>query len=281
MVSDNNIKINSVYSPFVRHNEKYQHDSIPILVRNYKEIETHIKEALSQGKHDWYEASQEEIWKGPYRHHLLKRKLYVENVLRDLNLKQKINSLLDLGCGDGANFEWLKNYTSKLYGSDYNITRLVRAKSWNLAEEVVLADVTDYAARDESFDVVFFNHVLEHIPDDQKALSEVFRILKKGGICVLGVPNEGAFWWQLAYKLEPESLKTTDHVHFYTVKSLSEKIKKAGFNIREVKSLGWGLPHWTYDSLVRGYKFLDDAFEFFGKIFLPNQASSLYFIIEK
>jgi hypothetical protein len=70
-------------------------------------------------------------------------------------------------------------------------------------------------------------------------------------------------------------------MHFYTIKTLSEKITNAGFSIREIKSIGWGLPHWTLDSMVRGYKIMDDIFEFFGRIFLPGQASSLYFVIGK
>ncbi len=277
-----NIKFNKV-SPFCCFGGKETEcfESIPILVRNYADIRSHIEDAKSQGKKEWYESSQETIWSGPYRHHLLKRKSYVEKILQTYLSKKSINSLLDLGCGDGANFKWLKNYAENLYGSDYNIARLVRAKNRNIAKEVVLADVTDYAANEGAFDVIFFNHVLEHIPDDTKALSEVHRVLKKGGICILGIPNEGAFWWQLAYKLQPNSLKTTDHVHFYTIKSISEKIKAAGFTIKEIKRLGWGIPHWDLDSRLRGYKILDDLFEFFGKIFIPNQASSLYFIIEK
>lgn len=271
-------------SPFlydVAQKEHREFEDVPLLIRDYNLIQSHIENAKNSGKKDWYEASHEDIWAGPYRHHLLKRQKYVEAVLQKKAQFSPIRELLDLGCGDGANFPWLKVYTKNLYGSDYNITRLIRAKRRNIAKEIVLANVTDYAAQDNSFDVIFFNHVLEHIPHDEKALSEVFRILKSGGTCILGVPNEGAFWWQLAYKLQPESLKQTDHVHFYTIKNLSEKIEKQGFKIKEIKRLGWGLPHWGYDSLVRRYKFVDDLFEFFGKIFTPNQASSLYFVLEK
>ena len=41
---------------------------------------------------------------------------------------------------------------------------------------------------DEQFDFVFASHVLEHIPDDGKALSEIHRILKPNGIAILPVP---------------------------------------------------------------------------------------------
>lgn len=44
---------------------------------------------------------------------------------------------------------------------------------------------------DESFDVVYASHVLEHIPDDAKALSEIHRILRPAGIAILPVPIMG------------------------------------------------------------------------------------------
>ena len=69
-----------------------------------------------------------------------------------------------------------------------------------------MADICDYPAEDDCFDVIFFNHVLEHIPDDVAALREVRRILKPGGLLVLGVPNEGAAFWQLAYRLQPKTM---------------------------------------------------------------------------
>lgn len=41
---------------------------------------------------------------------------------------------------------------------------------------------------DDSYDFVFASHVLEHIPDDDKAISEIHRILRPGGIAILPVP---------------------------------------------------------------------------------------------
>ena len=41
---------------------------------------------------------------------------------------------------------------------------------------------------DKTYDFVFASHVLEHIPDDQKAISEIRRILKPNGIAILPVP---------------------------------------------------------------------------------------------
>jgi SAM-dependent methyltransferase len=144
-----------------------------------------------------------------------------------------------------------------------------------------MADATDYPSNDNSFDIVFFNHVLEHIPNDIGALSEVYRILKPGGLLILGVPNEGALFWQLAYRLQPHVLAASDHVHFYTAKSLKEKCLQAGFKIHEITPIGWGVPHWSLDAKIRTYKFVDDLLERIGKALIPAQATSLYLAASK
>lgn len=54
----------------------------------------------------------------------------------------------------------------------------------------VKADITNLPFKDERFDTILCNHVLEHIPDDTKAMQEIFRILKKGGWAVLQIPQD-------------------------------------------------------------------------------------------
>src|SRR5688500_1313251 len=48
--------------------------------------------------------------------------------------------------------------------------------------------VQDIPADDDSFDAVICNHVLEHVPDDRRAMREIRRVLKPGGWAILGVP---------------------------------------------------------------------------------------------
>jgi SAM-dependent methyltransferase len=144
-----------------------------------------------------------------------------------------------------------------------------------------MADITDYPMLDDSLDIIFFNHVLEHIPDDMLALREVYRILRPGGLLILGVPNEGAAFWQMAYRLQPGVSASSDHLHHYTADTIAAKCIEAGFRLREVHPIGWGVPHWTLDALIRRFEWVDDGLEALGRRWLPSQATSLYLLLGK
>ena len=54
----------------------------------------------------------------------------------------------------------------------------------------VKADICNLPFKDNSYDLIFCNHVLEHIPDDTKAMQELFRVLKPGGMAILQIPQD-------------------------------------------------------------------------------------------
>jgi predicted SAM-dependent methyltransferase len=54
----------------------------------------------------------------------------------------------------------------------------------------VKADICDLPFEDNTFDVVFCNHVLEHITEDTKAMQELFRVMKKGGFGIFQIPQD-------------------------------------------------------------------------------------------
>lgn len=54
----------------------------------------------------------------------------------------------------------------------------------------VKADICDLPFADNSYDIIFCNHVLEHIPDDIKAMQELYRVLKPGGMGIFQIPQD-------------------------------------------------------------------------------------------
>lgn len=103
----------------------------------------------------------------------------------------------------------------------------------------VKADITHLPFTDQTFDVVFCNHVLEHIPDDAKAMSELFRVMKNGGWGIFQVPqNLNLEQTYEDFTITNPTERTRhfgqyDHVRVYG-KDYFERLKKAGFTVEAV-----------------------------------------------
>ena len=54
----------------------------------------------------------------------------------------------------------------------------------------VKADICNLPFKENEFDVILCNHVLEHIPDDTKAMQELYRVLKVGGMGIFQIPQD-------------------------------------------------------------------------------------------
>lgn len=103
----------------------------------------------------------------------------------------------------------------------------------------VQADIQNLPFEDNSFDVIFCNHVLEHVDDDEKALSELFRIMKPGGWGILQVPIR---YQQKKTFEDPtitdrqeriEKFGQYDHVRVYGM-DYYQKLADAGFTVEKV-----------------------------------------------
>jgi len=81
------------------------------------------------------------------------------------------------------------------------------------------------------FDLIIFSHVLEHLLGDEKALKWVHKYLVSNGSLVLMVPNEGAKIYKISRMFSPLAVRKSDHVNFYTEKSLRQLVKSTGWAI--------------------------------------------------
>ena len=103
----------------------------------------------------------------------------------------------------------------------------------------VKADICNLPFEDNSFNVVFCNHVLEHIEDDKKAMSELYRVLKPGGLGIFQIPQDltlDATYEDFSITSKEERKKhfgQYDHVRIYG-KDYFDKLRTIGFNVQEV-----------------------------------------------
>jgi ubiquinone/menaquinone biosynthesis C-methylase UbiE len=103
----------------------------------------------------------------------------------------------------------------------------------------VKADICDLPFKDDEFDVVFCNHVLEHIPDDYKAMQELYRVLKTGGFGVFQIPqdlNRVTTFEDDTITDKAERTKIFgqyDHVRVYG-RDYFDKLRSIGFQVDEI-----------------------------------------------
>jgi len=103
----------------------------------------------------------------------------------------------------------------------------------------VKADICDLPFKENQFDVILCNHVLEHIPNDKKAMQELFRVLKPGGWAILQVPldSKRLKTFQDDTITDPKERMRVfgqyDHVRLYGM-DYFEKLEKSGFSTQAI-----------------------------------------------
>lgn len=103
----------------------------------------------------------------------------------------------------------------------------------------VKADICELPFKDNSFDIILCNHVLEHIPNDTKAMQELYRVLKPRGWGILQIPQD----MEREKTFEDNSITDKkerakvfgqyDHVRIYG-KDYFDKLRTIGFEVEEI-----------------------------------------------
>jgi SAM-dependent methyltransferase len=151
-------------------------------------------------------------------------------------------TLLDLGCGAGRHaFEAMRRgATVVALDADAAELKDVKAVGGAMFDDgelphgeggVVNGDALTLPFPDESFDRIIAAEVVEHIPDDKRALRELARVLRTGGRIAVTVPTR---WpervcWALDYRYNDTP---GGHVRIYRQSELESKLEGAGLMLR-------------------------------------------------
>lgn len=128
--------------------------------------------------------------------------------------------LLDLGCGSGF---FIGELQREGYSDAYGVDPSPEAVAFGQAQGVrnlVEGHIERTPFSDEYFDVVVCMDVLEHLVDDQKGLSEIARVLKPGGVCIVTVPAY-MFLWGVQDEV-------AHHFRRYTLRTLATLVRTSG-----------------------------------------------------
>ncbi len=150
--------------------------------------------------------------------------------LKKYVLLGKDEALLDFAPSKGFS-NWVKrNYECKYVTTDLFI------EGMDVKTDIENMDVFP----DDSFDFVICSHIMEHVNNDQQAMNEIFRILKKPARAIIMTPilidfdgiDEDPSCTEVAERWR--RFGQDDHIRLYSKKIFTERLEKAGFHVEQI-----------------------------------------------
>lgn len=141
--------------------------------------------------------------------------------------------LLDLGCGSGLWLAGMRRLGWQVEGIDFDPAAATAAATRGL--HVRCGSLEQQRFADATFNAITMSHVVEHLPNPVKTLTECARILKPGGRLILWTPNTASLGHHLL-KQYWRGLEPPRHLHLFSPASVRALLEKAGFPRISVRS---------------------------------------------
>lgn len=157
-----------------------------------------------------------------------------QNIMELLGEFRERGSVLDVGCGSSRIIQDLPHATA----CDRALPKLRFLRATNRAR--VCASALDLPFSDKSFDCVVHSQLIEHLPMRPEVFSEIRRVLKPGGVAIIGTVDFGRPWWPMIeriYGLLMPQAYADEHISHYTLESLSALLRNLGFEILERREI--------------------------------------------
>lgn len=148
--------------------------------------------------------------------------------------KQEKNDLniLDIGCGNGDFLTYLNNKKWNKYGIEINKKACDIAKNNKI--RIFNSNSIPKDFKNNTFDVIRYWHVLEHLPNPIISLQNSTRLLKKNGLIIIAVPNIDSINSKI-FKNNWFDLDPTRHLNHFSVTSMKKLLKNTKLKIVDVR----------------------------------------------
>jgi SAM-dependent methyltransferase len=156
--------------------------------------------------------------------------------------------VLDLGCGDGSFFSRTFGYEIEA-GCDPVIELADMATKRRIYKTVQVADACALPYASRTFQTVFSNCVLEHVPDIDPALKEISRVLTEGGKLVFTVPSERFNdWLFVTWLCNRVGLRSLAEAHLRWFHAIQQHYHIDSISVWEERlgQVGLEVAHWQY-----------------------------------
>lgn len=157
-------------------------------------------------------------------------------LLDEFEKYRKNNRLLDVGCGRGWFLQEALKRGWKAYGTEYSSAAVDLCRNNGIEMKQGPLKASDFAGLE--FDVITSFEVIEHINNPKEELSEMYQLLRKGGMFYCTTPNFNSL---LRYYLKENYniIEYPEHLCYYTGKTLNKVVNQAGFS--SLKTLTTGI----------------------------------------
>lgn len=168
---------------------------------------------------------------------------YINDVTRNrylswidnLDKERKTNRILDVGCGDGILLEQAKKRGWQVFGTEYSEKWVTRCRDKGISMVQGKLDTASYET--ESFDVIVYLEVVEHINNPIEEFTSAKSLLRKGGVIFLTTPNYNSI---MRYVLSTDwnVICYPEHLAYYTPKTLNRLFSGLGFEKINIDTKG-------------------------------------------
>jgi 2-polyprenyl-3-methyl-5-hydroxy-6-metoxy-1,4-benzoquinol methylase len=161
--------------------------------------------------------------------------------------------VLDLGCGDGRFTAEIATSGARVVGAEVAQAAIDRARAHHPELEFERVEIDgELPFVDGAFELVWASEVIEHVSDTARWLSEVRRVLRPRGVLLITTPSHGRLRVVLG-GVKRFSEPLGDHLHLYTLRSLTQTLTEFGFGELAVRAVS-GPPLLRRLLLARGVR---------------------------
>jgi 2-polyprenyl-3-methyl-5-hydroxy-6-metoxy-1,4-benzoquinol methylase len=192
-------------------------------------------------------------------------------------LPERMNRVLEIGCGAGATLKWIRGQRSVGYAVGIEMFAEVAKHAETIFDELLVGNVETMEFPETGFDVIIALDVLEHLVDPWSVVKRLHGVLAPGGVIIASIPNIGHYSvsgplvlsgrWNYAN----EGLLDRTHLRFFTRRTAIELLTCSGLVMDRIEYTRYW--HGRYLSKSRLYlvRILDRL--------LPNHLSGFQFLI--
>ncbi len=149
-------------------------------------------------------------------------------VLNDVDLKRDCK-ILDVGCGNGAFLYYLRELGfNNLTGIDPYISKEIIGEDLKIFR-ISIQEIPD----DAKFDLVIFNHSLEHLSHPSETISKLSEILSEKGLCIIRMPVKNDYIWDL-YGTSWMQIDAPRHFYIHTTQSFQTLLNESNLEIKKI-----------------------------------------------